>query len=368
MHRIIKIIQSPRIFVFSLINMIVLVFLGTMFQGELGLYQTQKIYFSSWFYWLGFFPMLGGRTIIAIMFINLSGFLFRKNLWKIKKAGIIITHLGGLILILGSAITAYFSYEGQMSILEGEKSNIIKDYYLKELAIIVDDGTEISFDQANLNEGNILKSDVMEFEIKVMNFYDNCKIVKKQSICDECRGEFSKYDLIDIEPEVEYEMNHSAITYEISGISESVDGVYASTVYEVENNLIDIGTFNIKFVLRPERTYLPFSVHLIDFKEELHPGTDIAKSYSSDIKLIENNLSRDIRIQMNEPLRHKGYTFYQSSFNNLENKEISIFAVVKNYGRLFPYISSIIMCCGLLIHLFIKLFSSKKKSIKVKNA
>jgi len=58
---------------------------------------------------------------------------------------------------------------------------------------------------------------------------------------------------------------------------------------------------------------------------------------------------------MNEPLRYKGYTFYQASFSQSESGETSILAVVKNYGRLFPYISSIIMSIGLLIHLLIKL-------------
>ena len=59
---------------------------------------------------------------------------------------------------------------------------------------------------------------------------------------------------------------------------------------------------------------------------------------------------------MNAPLRHKGYTLYQASYAELDNgKEATVLAVVKNSGRLFPYISSIIMAVGLLVHLFINL-------------
>jgi hypothetical protein len=65
---------------------------------------------------------------------------------------------------------------------------------------------------------------------------------------------------------------------------------------------------------------------------------------------------------MNEPLRHKGYTFFQSSFIEGPDSETSVFAVVKNYGRLFPYISSIIMCVGLLFHLSQKLPDLFRKS------
>ena len=87
----------------------------------------------------------------------------------------------------------------------------------------------------------------------------------------------------------------------------------------------------------------------------MHPGTGIAKSYSSNVNVIEDGMSKHILIKMNNPLRHKGYTFYQSSFIESLEGETSVLAAVKNYGRLFPYISSIIMCFGLLIHLVVKL-------------
>ena len=95
----------------------------------------------------------------------------------------------------------------------------------------------------------------------------------------------------------------------------------------------------------------------------MHPGTGIAKSFSSDVNLIENGIAKRILIQMNNPLRYNGYTFYQSSFIEGPNGETTVLAVVKNYGRLFPYISSIIMCVGLLIHLIMKLPNLLKKHV-----
>ena len=58
---------------------------------------------------------------------------------------------------------------------------------------------------------------------------------------------------------------------------------------------------------------------------------------------------------MNNPLRFKGYTFYQAHYEEEEGIKTSVLAVVKNYGRLFPYISSIIMCIGILIQIFIRM-------------
>ena len=51
-----KIIGSPRIFVFTVMWMIVLVFVGTIVQKDIGLYAAQQQYFSSWFKFVGPFP------------------------------------------------------------------------------------------------------------------------------------------------------------------------------------------------------------------------------------------------------------------------------------------------------------------------
>ena len=110
---------------------------------------------------------------------------------------------------------------------------------------------------------------------------------------------------------------------------------------------ISVNDKDYTLVLRRQRTYLPFSIELLDFKKILHPGTDIPKSFSSEINLIENGAVRKVLIQMNEPLRHKGYTFFQSSFIEGPDSETTVLAAVKNYGRRFPYISSMIMCIGL---------------------
>ncbi len=67
-------------------------------------------------------------------------------------------------------------------------------------------------------------------------------------------------------------------------------------------------------------------------------------------------------IEMNSPLRYRGYTFYQTSFKENENSQATILTVVKNSGQLFPYIASIVIVFGLMLHLILSLSSSIKKS------
>ena len=38
------------------------------------------------------------------------------------------------------------------------------------------------------------------------------------------------------------------------------------------------------------------------------------------------------------------------------DKQTTVLATVKNYGRMFPYISSIIMCLGILFHMLVMVF------------
>jgi hypothetical protein len=58
---------------------------------------------------------------------------------------------------------------------------------------------------------------------------------------------------------------------------------------------------------------------------------------------------------MNNPLRYKGYTFFQSSFAEHDGKVSTVLAVVHNKGWVYPYIGAILVAIGLAFHLALKL-------------
>ena len=82
---IIKKIGSPKIFVFTVIWLMVLVFVGTIVQKNIGLYAAQQQYFSSWFKFLGPFPLPSGKLTMLLMFLNLSCYFFRPHIFSINK-------------------------------------------------------------------------------------------------------------------------------------------------------------------------------------------------------------------------------------------------------------------------------------------
>ena len=64
---------------------------------------------------------------------------------------------------------------------------------------------------------------------------------------------------------------------------------------------------------------------------------------------------------MNEPLRFKDYTFYQASYQiDAMGREASTLAVVKNGGRLLPYIATFVTFFGLAYHFLIAAFKYKR--------
>lgn len=360
MKRVISLLSNTKIFVFTISWMMVLVVLGTLAQRDMGLFAAQQKYFSSWIAWIGFIPTPGGRITMLLMFVNMISFMFKPYLWSLKKIGIIITHGGAILLLIGGGLTAYFSAEGSMIIEEGESVNYVIDSHHKELAIIntspseYDQITSISDNQ--LFSDNTIQSEHVPFKIEVLEYYKNCKPHKRAvPVGIEYKGLAKNYALIQFDDEKEDNRNQSGVTIQITGVNEATDGIYSLFIGQSVPQHIQVGDEKYSLVLRRQRTYLPFELELIDFKKVLHPGTGMAKSFSSDINLIEDEISRNVLIEMNEPLRHRGYTFYQSSFSEAPDKDTTILSAVKNYGRLFPYISSLIMSLGLLLHMLVKL-------------
>jgi hypothetical protein len=120
-----------------------------------------------------------------------------------------------------------------------------------------------------------------------------------------------------------------------------------------------------ELLLRQERFYLPFSLHLIDFRHDKYPGTDIPKNFSSRVRLqnLDNHENREVLIYMNNPLRYAGETFYQASFDPDDHG--SVLQVVRNPTWLTPYLSCVLVATGLLIQFLSHLIPFLKRRLAV---
>jgi hypothetical protein len=127
---------------------------------------------------------------------------------------------------------------------------------------------------------------------------------------------------------------------------------------------VTLGDQRVFLQLRRRHYPLDFSLTLRDFIRTLHPGTEVAKSFESDADLNDGLSSRPVKIWMNNPLRYKGYTFFQASFSLDADAERSTFAVVTNPGRLLPYISSLMVFGGMLLHFILHFLGYVKRTAR----
>jgi hypothetical protein len=120
-------------------------------------------------------------------------------------------------------------------------------------------------------------------------------------------------------------------------------------------------TYFVNFTRR--RIDLGFALTLKKFRMNTYGGSSLPASYESTVSFAG---SKDTVISMNEPLYHKAFTLYQSSYELNERGEpiISVFSVNYDPGRPLKYFASICICLGILIMFYFKpRFSRQKREV-----
>jgi len=118
---------------------------------------------------------------------------------------------------------------------------------------------------------------------------------------------------------------------------------------------------------------LPFRIKLLDFQLDRYPGSMSPASYASEVELIdeEQGIHMPYRIYMNHILEHRGYRFFQSSYDRDEKG--TVLSVNNDPGTLPSYIGYFLLGLGMFWSLFsrenrfAKLSSKAKKAAKAKS-
>lgn len=356
-----KAIASPAVLFYALPWLMLILIAGTYAQKDLGIFEAQKMYFSSWFIWFGFVPMPGAYITLGTISVCLLAKFLLYSPWRKHQAGIILAHLGVLILMIGGLLTALTQREGFMSIGEGQNANAISSYHDRVLSIEKDGDPYAQIPFESLVLGQDLTGVSLPFNVTVQDVCKNCK----PSMVKNAQGRHGlaeKVSLTEAPPEREDETDLAGVTLKLSGLKGNQNGVYVTMEEIPHKPAVDAGKATYAFHMNRAQKILPFSIELKDFKRDVHPGTDMARGFSSEILVHDGKVSWPYTIRMNEPLRYKGYTFYQASFTMRPDGEYSVFSVVKNKGRVFPYLASIIIFCGLLLHVVIRLSNRKDRT------
>ncbi len=103
----------------------------------------------------------------------------------------------------------------------------------------------------------------------------------------------------------------------------------------------------------PETT-LPFALTLEEFKVERYSGSNHPSSFLSQVKITDEEIDSNMihEIYMNHTLDHKGYRFFQSSYDMDEKG--TILSVKYDPGTPIVYTGYILLCISFLIGLLMK--------------
>ena len=379
MGRILKFLGSLKLAVLIFVLLFWLTFWGTLAQRDMNLYDVQVEFFESIFlvYDVGGvpIPMVGGYILLAVLFVNLLvGGMLRMRL-RTRTIGILIAHFGVLFLLVGSFIEFQRKTSGHMLLFPGEQSS---EYVSSNNWEVVVEGRtpdgrvreyivpEKHFRDLGTGDTTRYSHADLPFDL-VLSHYSRNATARRQRDGEHPRGAAEGLVLVpleDVGPGDRINRPGLLATVEAEGADVKQKAILlglSAHPWAVQLNGL---TWTVD--LRQVRWNLPFTVKLKKFVHKKHAGTSMAKEYSSYVDKIQPDpekagsvTSEEHHITMNEPMRHAGYTFYQSSYGPKNAKPgepiYSQFAVVNNPTDKWPMISCWIIFIGLLIHFAMKL-------------
>jgi hypothetical protein len=350
-----RFLASASLMFFALPWLMVLLILGTVAQRYIGLYASQKLFFGSFVLWVGIMPLPGAYSTLALIAGSLVAKLLLKPEINIRRSGTLLVHASAVVLLLGGLVSALAREEGYVVLADGQSARSVSDYRLRELAVLKNDATLAVLPVGKLRAGETLAGDDLPFTVRLVRYCYPCGGMKREKVTDDLRGAAQKIDLAGVPPLADESRNLTGAVLDVHGAGGSQDGVYVFYEAFAAPPVITIGKDRYTLAVRAAQRPLPFSIRLRHFTRSDYPGTDEVRAYRSDVTVGDGGLEWNTAIEMNRPLRYKGYTLYQSSFVVDGDKTMSVLAVVKNAGAWFPYIAITMLCAGLLLHIFIML-------------
>ena len=365
-QRMLAVLSSLKLTVVCLSAAMVLVFVGTLAQVDGGLHEVQKRYFQSmlirWPDGPGGWPVFpGGHLIILVLLANLVTAHIRRFRWTASKVGIHLIHGGLVVMLLGALMTDFFAIESTMTLKPREAKGYGEDQHTCELAIIDTSGkdfdTVTTIPQSLLQRGGVISAPSLPFRVVVETFHPNARFVEPGQPGSNAKpaathGVGAKVGVVGVKTATA--MNERNVQSAVIRIEPSASaGEQEKGSWLTVNDPIDSQTFSCAgktwtILLRPTRHDLPLRLSLRSFTHDLYPGTQIPKNFSSRVLLTDpsHRESREVSISMNNPLRYRGVTVYQSGF--LPGDSGTILQVVRNPGFLAPYLGCLLAGIGML--------------------
>ena len=290
MRPLIKFFSSLKLTVWLLTASMLLVFFGTLDQVHFGIWQTQKLYFESFFvvwsypeqwgfyqqlFWLRL-PLPGGYLLGGFLLINLLAAHITRFQLSLKKCGLFLIHFGLILLIISELLTDLVSHESQMRIDEGSRSNFSINFRQHELVLIdrraKDFDTVFAVTSEALKQPEPIPIPGTPLMVQCIQYFPNSNIVaaKAESSSPADKGFAIKENYTLTPAAISYDDNEPNIVsayVKIFADEQPVGTWLVSNLLEINNvkQIVRWKGQEWELALRFQRSYYPFEFELIDY-------------------------------------------------------------------------------------------------------
>jgi len=368
-------LTSLKLTIICLALLMILVVACTLAQVNLGTWGAVEIYMRRWLVWVDLpggerhVPIMpGGALVGLVLAANLLVAQLRRLELAWRKVGLWIAHAGLILLVAGEFVAAAYQVEHRLAFEVGQTVGFVESPQEHELAVI--DTTDPAQDevfaapQAMLGREREIALPGTPITLRVHAYFRNAEL-RNRAPGDPpalaTAGVGTQVTARELAPESRDDRVNTVTAW-----VEPVAAGRSLGVWMASNALGSPQGFQhegrrYSLLMRPRREYLGYSMTLKKFSHDRYPGTEIPKNFSSLVHLVDGprGEDRDVLIYMNQPLRYRGKTFYQASFG--KGDMLSILQVVENPGWLMPYVSTLLVTIGLLVHFAISLRRSLRK-------
>jgi len=297
------------------------------------------------------------------------------------RGGNVLIHLAVGLLMVGQFAFGDRQIEERMTIIEGRETNTTCRTDEVELAVIesaIPDTDRVTVISSRLLKARVggqpIAAEELPFELRVIDYYPNSAVRAAEPARSNpaTTGLGLTRQAVEVPPEggASSRVNIASAYVQLVERAGGRDlGTFLVTQYLNDQEQLFVGAAadecdtvvadgrDWRLQLRFRRSYKPYVVRLDDVRRINYSASETPRDYSSYVTFIDNvnGAEQKGRIWMNNPVRYRGETFYQSTYSQIdlgdgEQAELTGLQVVANAGWLVPYVACVLAFWGMLVH------------------
>jgi hypothetical protein len=346
--RVLAFFSSLRLAVVVMVALGVICGYATFYEMRHGTPAVQRdIYQTPWFAFL-----------LGLLGVNVLAVMVARYPWNRHQAGFLVAHLGILAILVGSVVSLYRGLDSSMALYEGETSDRVllleKALHASVPGLGAHATFPVAFEKRPPAPGREALYPVPGTDLVLVadDYAPHVVTTESQAV-------------VPATPPADEERRHPAVHLRLEGPGVKSEPAWVPWGEEREARL---GAEQATLGFHSPQASLPFRVTLLRFNNESYPGSRMAATYESTVRIEDpEHGTFETLISMNHPLHHRGYVFFQSSF--VEGQPmISIFSVARAPGLPLVYLGTALLGVGTFWMFYVKPWLAKRQAARALEA